>query len=183
MILKEVIKYSNANAIEATWANQTIVPAVGIEGKEDYKPETIIEKDVIVNAYADTQMQMFRNDVSEYGGDISQYESLIAEVEAGIVPPPLPTPEEVEKEIVSFTQIRLDSFAKTRNYDTILSACTYATSPTNKFKLEGSYCVDARDATWAKLYEILAEVQSGTRPMPLNYEEIESELPVLEWPL
>lgn len=80
------------------------------------------------------------------------------------------------------TQQRLDEFAKTKNYDGILSACTYATSPTAIFATEGQYCVAQRDATWAKLYEILAEVQAGTRPMPTGYADIEAELPVLEWP-
>ena len=76
---------------------------------------------------------------------------------------------------------RLDDFARTRNYDNILSACTYATSTVAKFCAEGQYCVDARDATWNACYVILADVQAGTRPMP-TLEQIMSELPVLEWP-
>ena len=79
------------------------------------------------------------------------------------------------------TQQRLDSFAQTRYYDNILSACTYASSPTTKFAAEGQYCVASRDATWAKLYEILTEVQLGLRAIP-TWEEVESELPVLSWP-
>ena len=73
-------------------------------------------------------------------------------------------------------------FARTRNYDGILSACTYATSPTPKFQTEGQYCVVARDATWARLYEILGEVEAGTRPVPSGYADIAPELPVLVWP-
>lgn len=88
----------------------------------------------------------------------------------------------LQTEIVQSTQERLDDFAKTRNYDSILSACTYATSTIAKFKTEGQYCVDARDATWSKLSEILGEVQSGERPLPAGYADIEAELPVLEWP-
>ena len=81
------------------------------------------------------------------------------------------------------TQARLDEFAKTRNYDGILSACTYATSPTAKFAAEGQYCVEARDATWSALYTIMAEVEAGTRPMPSGYADIEPDLPVLVWPI
>lgn len=88
----------------------------------------------------------------------------------------------VTKEVTVATQRRLDDFARTRNYDGVLSACTYATSPTAKFSAEGQYCVEARDATWAKLYEILAEVQAGNRPMPGGYADIEAELPALVWP-
>ena len=79
-------------------------------------------------------------------------------------------------------QSRLDEFAQTRNYDGILSACTYATSPTVKFATEGQYCVEQRDATWATLYTILAEVEAGTRPIPTSFEDIEPDLPVLAWP-
>lgn len=84
--------------------------------------------------------------------------------------------------IVQTTQRRLDDFARTRNYDNMLSACTYSTSTVHKFQSEGQYCVDARDATWAKLYEILAEVEAGTRPVPSGYSDIEPDLPVLTWP-
>lgn len=97
--------------------------------------------------------------------------------------PPPPTPDEIQAEVVKKTQERLDNFARTRNYDGILSACTYATSTVPKFQVEGQYCVVARDATWTKLYEILAEVQSGTRPLPSGYSDIESELPALVWPV
>lgn len=61
--LKQVIKYTNANAIEATWVDENGV-------------------NVKVTAYSDEQMQLFRDDVATFGGDISEYEALIAEVEA-----------------------------------------------------------------------------------------------------
>lgn len=88
----------------------------------------------------------------------------------------------VKNDIIQQTQARLDVFAMTRNYDNILSACTYATSPTAKFATEGQYCVEQRDATWAKLLEILADVEAGTRPVPTGYAEIEPQLPPLVWP-
>ena len=88
----------------------------------------------------------------------------------------------LQQSIADYTQLRLDDFARTRNYDGILSACTYATSTVQQFKAEGQYCVDARDRTWAKLYEIMQEVQAGLRPVPNGYSDIEPELPVLEWP-
>ena len=83
--------------------------------------------------------------------------------------------------IVAQTQQRLDDFAKTRNYDGILSACTYATSTVPKFASEGQLCVEYRDATWAKLYDILGEVERGERDMPKSFSDIEEELPSLEW--
>lgn len=87
-----------------------------------------------------------------------------------------------KNQIVALVQQRLDNFAKTRNYDSILSAATYATSAVPKFAAEGQYAITARDQTWAALYQILADVQAGTRPMPASYEDIEGELPNLVWP-
>jgi hypothetical protein len=91
--------------------------------------------------------------------------------------------EALFRDIQTKTQQRLDTFAQTRFYSGILSLCTYATSANPKFKQEGQYGVEARDTTWAKLYEILAEVEAGTRPVPSSYDEIEPELPTLEWPV
>lgn len=95
-------------------------------------------------------------------------------------PEPL-TPEQIIAQYIAAVQKRLDDFAQTRNYDGILSAATYATSTVPKFKAEGQYCVEARDATWAKCYEVLAAVESGSRPMP-TMDELLAELPVLTWP-
>jgi len=89
--------------------------------------------------------------------------------------------EQIIAEFAAKVQSRLDAFARTRGYDGILSACTYATSTNPKFATEGQYCVQARDATWAKCYEILNAVQAGDRPVP-TWEELEAELPVLQWP-
>lgn len=90
--------------------------------------------------------------------------------------------DRLQQSIVDATQQRLNEFARTRNYDGILSACTYATSTVPKFNGEGQYCVEARDSTWASLYAMLAEVEAGTRPMPTGFADVESELPALAWP-
>jgi hypothetical protein len=80
------------------------------------------------------------------------------------------------------TQARLDDFAKTRNYDGILSAASYAVSSHPPFMTEGRYCADARDDTWGALYSLMAEVEAGTKPMPSSYADVEPLLPVLQWP-
>ena len=92
------------------------------------------------------------------------------------------TQEELVNIITASTQRKLDEFAKTRNYDGILSACTYANSSIDKFKIEGQYCIDQRDLVWNTLYEIMAQVLAGTRPMPSGFVDIESSLPILSWP-
>lgn len=86
-------------------------------------------------------------------------------------------------QIVAEAQERLDSFARTRNYDGILSACTYATSNVPKFAAEGQVAVNLRDATWAALYQILEEIQAGQREAPSGFSDIEPLLPPLEWPV
>lgn len=71
MILKQLIKYDNADALEATWVDKD---------------------DVVIKCHAYSnhpeQMGMLRADL---GADAAQYESMIAEVEATYEPPP-PTP-------------------------------------------------------------------------------------------
>lgn len=98
-----------------------------------------------------------------------------------LVDPPPSTPEQIVAQYTGAVQQHLDNFARTRNYDGILSAATYATSAVPKFKAEGQYAVEARDATWAKCYEILAAVEAGTCPMP-TLDELLAELPKLVWP-
>ena len=78
MILKQVIRYTNAPALEATWVD---------------------ESDVVIKCQAYSnhpeQIAMLRADL---GADAAQYESLIAEVEATYVPP-APEPEPVPQQI------------------------------------------------------------------------------------
>lgn len=116
--------------------------------------------------------------------DNTDYQQYLEWLSEGNTPEPVdpPTPAQIQQEIIDATQKRLDTFARTKGYDGILSACTYATSAVPQFQTEGQYCVSARDATWASLYQILAEVQTGTRPVPTGYADIEADLPVLEWP-
>lgn len=83
--------------------------------------------------------------------------------------------------IVDDTQAALDAFARTRGYDNILSACTYATSTVPHFASEGQRCVELRDQTWGALYELLADVEAGRRPVPSGFDDIKGELPNLAW--
>ena len=78
MILKQLIRYTNAPAIEATWVD---------------------ENDVVIRCQAYSnhpeQMAMLR---AYLGADAAQYEDMIAEVEATYVPPE-PAPEPVPQQI------------------------------------------------------------------------------------
>ena len=76
----------------------------------------------------------------------------------------------------------LDEFARTKTYDSILSACTYATSTFPKFAAEGQYCVQMRDACWGVVAQIESDVLAGVRPIPSGFEDVKAELPALAWP-
>lgn len=86
MILKQVIKYTNAVAIEATWEND-----IGVVTRS--------------TAYAGNQMDLFQSDIAKYGGNIEDYLELMAEVEAEFVSEP-PQPTTVPSS-VSMRQARL----------------------------------------------------------------------------
>lgn len=84
-------------------------------------------------------------------------------------------------EVVTAVQGTLDSFAATRGYDGILSACTYVTSTVPTFAAEAQTCVNLRDATWSACYQLMADVQAGKRPVPASVAEVLAELPKLAW--
>lgn len=90
--------------------------------------------------------------------------------------------DKLKREVMLLVQDRLDTFAKTRNYDSIMSACTYATDPISKFAKEGQYCVSVRSMTWLTLYQFMDRVESGETPMPSSAEDVIAILPPLVWP-
>jgi len=83
--------------------------------------------------------------------------------------------------VTAAVQNKLDTEARTRNYDGILSACTYATSTNLKFKAEADACVAWRDAVWDKCYDILTDVKNNVIPVP-TAEEVIAQLPQIVWP-
>ena len=131
----------------------------------------------------------FRSLCAECGDKVEQGWSYTG---ATFLPPPAP-PEPTPEELVAATiadyetrvQQRLDAFARTKTYENMLSACTYATSTVPAFQIEGQYCVEMRDATWIAaqtfLNNALAAVMAGERDIPA-WEEVEAELPSLAWP-
>jgi hypothetical protein len=93
-------------------------------------------------------------------------------------------PELLQATLGELTQRRLDEFAASKGYDNILSAVSYATSTNSKFKAEGMYALQARDATWTKLYEVLDSAAKKTIPPIKSYEtDVVPLLPKLEWPI
>ena len=103
------------------------------------------------------------------------------ELEVYVVPVVPPSNASTKSRLTSVIQSMLDEKAIERNYDSILSLCTYATSPTAKFSDEGQAGIVWRDEVWAKGYSILADVEAGTRSIP-TADELLAELPDFVWP-
>lgn len=98
------------------------------------------------------------------------------------VPPEIyvPTEQDIINQLTYAVQMHLDSKARERNYDGILSACTYVSSSVTKFAAEAQACVAWRDACWSKCYAVMADVQDGKRQTP-TAELLIAELPLLVW--
>ena len=93
---------------------------------------------------------------------------------------PEPTQEELKALFISSIQNLFDSKAKEKDYDSILSACSYA-GYDNPFRAEGEAYGVWRADCWQVGYQILAEVEAGTKPM-LTIEEVLAEMPELVLP-
>jgi hypothetical protein len=93
-----------------------------------------------------------------------------------------PTLEQIEADIAAEVQRRLEAWAQQREYDGIVSLCSYAGDPDPTLNAEGTLGVSMRSATWVAMKRIRAEVMAGVRPMPQTIADIEADLPVLVWP-
>lgn len=121
MILKQVIRYENAEALEATWITRQQLPDV--EVPESFGPTTraedgsvipgevipahtvpggILEIVVKCQAYSNAQMDLLAADL---GADAPQYQDLMDEVAATYVAPPPEVPQVPAS--VSMRQARL----------------------------------------------------------------------------
>lgn len=112
--------------------------------------------------------------------DYAEYQEWLA---AGNTPQPVdpPSNDEILATLTNAIQSHMDTKARERNYDGILSLCTYATSLNAKFSAEGQAGVEWRDGCWAKGYEIMNAVLAGYRGIPTEAELI-AEMPVFTWP-
>lgn len=94
--------------------------------------------------------------------------------------PPLPTIEALKIVLEKAVEGWLDETVQQRRYKDIVTACSYAASTDHIFAAEGIACVKWRDAVWRKYFDVLAEIEAGTREFS-TVEDLLAELPVLEW--
>jgi hypothetical protein len=89
--------------------------------------------------------------------------------------------EQAHSALIFGVQEYLDTLARSRGYDSILSLCTYASSGNAEFAAEGQAGVNLRDGCWVVGHQIAADVLAGTRTMP-TLPEVLDELPSPGWP-
>lgn len=162
MIRVQLIRYTNADALEASWVD---------------------ESDVVIKCQAYShhpeQMAMLRADL---GADAAQYEEMIAEVEATYVPP---APPSIEEQIAVFDAAltaHLDATARQRRYDNRVTCALRAGYP-GPFQTEGIAFAAWMDQCNALAYNLLAEVVAGTRPIPESPQALIDLMPAMEWPV
>lgn len=99
-----------------------------------------------------------------------------------VEPDPVPqTPDQIKAALAGSVQNHLDVAARSRGYDSILSAVTYADEYSVKiFQKEGQAFRLWRSLVWEKCYAILAEVIAGTREIP-GADALIAELPPLSF--
>ena len=90
------------------------------------------------------------------------------------------TIEEIKQVLSQAVQDMMDREAGTKNYDSILSVCTYIDTGVERFDVEGRKARQWRSACWDKCYKIYDEVEAGERPIP-SVEELLAEMPKIEW--
>lgn len=103
--------------------------------------------------------------------------------------PGAPLPEDLQRlafqraqdSLTSGVQEYLDTLARSRGYDGILSLCTYASSTVPAFAAEGQAGVALRDGCWEVGHRITDQVLSGAREIP-SLAQVLDELPAPSWP-
>jgi predicted NAD/FAD-dependent oxidoreductase len=102
----------------------------------------------------------------------------ITQADATAILNPAPTPAQIFTQAESSVQSMLDTFAQTWQYESILSAASYATSTVLKFQHEASALIAWRDQVWSACYAAMAAIQAGTQAMPVNIAAFVATLPV-----
>ncbi len=75
----------------------------------------------------------------------------------------------------------LDVFANTRDYDGIVSLCSYATDPDPAHAAEAQRGVELRSQAWASIRDYQMAVATGATPVPRFESEIFAIVPALTW--
>lgn len=87
--------------------------------------------------------------------------------------------ETLRARATTLLQARLEAFAQSRGYDSIMSACSYANDPDAHFSAEGFAALAARSATWKYASDAFTEIAGGGK-VPTE-EQFIAAAPHLTW--
>lgn len=76
---------------------------------------------------------------------------------------------------------KLDEFAKTRRYDSLISLCLYRNDINPTFAAEAERGATLRSLTWQAANVYITKLMSDQLPVPKTVKDIEAQLPALTW--
>ncbi len=102
---------------------------------------------------------------------------------------PDPTPEEIAakaalqkaetvKRLTDAVQTYMESVARNKGYDNLLSACSYA-AVANAFQAESLKFIEWRSECWTTCHQVMADAEAGNIAVPTEAELV-AMLPVFE---
>ena len=97
---------------------------------------------------------------------------------AALQAPAAPTQEQIVATYEASVQVELDTFAESWQYESILSAASYANSTVPQYRKEATALIAWRDQVWLACYATLAAVISGSQPAPASTTAFIASLPV-----
>ncbi|WGT64797.1 hypothetical protein [Variovorax paradoxus] len=98
-----------------------------------------------------------------------------------VVPPEPPTFEQRAAALLAEVDKHLNTAARAKGYDSIVTAALRAALPQSPFHAEGIAFGTWMDAVYAKCYEVLALVTSGVMAEP-DWPQLRAQLPTLNLP-
>jgi hypothetical protein len=93
---------------------------------------------------------------------------------------PQPTIEEQLKHLSSVVRMHMHTKVQEKDYDNIISACSYISSTNDQFREEAQKCIEWRDNVWEMFHAITQDVHSRLIEVPTE-EDLIKMLPELIW--
>jgi len=112
----------------------------------------------------------------------SDYAAYLVWIAEGNTPEPyVPPPVDMVAEITKAMDALFDVTAQSKHYDNRIT-CTLRAGYSGPFQQEGTAFASWMDAQNAKAYQMLADVQAGTMPMPSTVDAALALLDPMVWP-
>jgi hypothetical protein len=107
--------------------------------------------------------------------------TLLTDAAADVILHPAPTQAEIIAALIAAVDEHINNTAKSKNYDSRIT-CALRAAYVNPWQTEGIAFGKWMDSCYAYCYQVMADVQAGTRSAPTEVELI-AELPVMVWPV